>query len=82
MFGPAAWAIEFLVCTGFYDAPGSGSVATIYVNGSATDMTCTVGTSGKCADTTHKVSVHAGDEVAGTIAITSGTEVLVSLEKR
>ena len=80
---PSAGTLQNLHVTGGYDnAPGSGSVVTVYVNGSATDMTCTVGTSGKCADTTHKVSVHAGDEVAGTIALTSGAEVLVSLEKK
>jgi len=52
---------------------GSDGVATIYKNGSATSITCTVGTGTSCSDTTHTVAVVAGDIVSIAIATQTST---------
>jgi hypothetical protein len=68
------------------DASNAGSVATVYVNGLATSLTCTETSNGKCSDTTHRISVLAGDEVAATYTSTTGYEsgvgFVMSFEKR
>lgn len=49
----------------------SSGVVTVYQNGSATTITCTIGTGSSCSDATHSVSVAAGDVIS--IAYTSQT---------
>jgi len=68
------------------DPSNQGSSVTIYVNGKATALTCTEGTSGKCSDTKHKIRVKAGDEAAATYTSSTGNltnaGMIMSLEKR
>jgi hypothetical protein len=67
-----------------------GAVVTVYINGSASALTCTIPGNGftpgsKCSDTTHTVSVSAGDLVAVQAATTSASSIgftQVSLEKQ
>jgi hypothetical protein len=63
---------------------GGGGVLTIYVNGESTDLSCTGDASGKCSDTTHTISVNAGDEVGATYTPGPGLNlgITVSLEKQ
>lgn len=56
----------------------SSGVVTVMKNGSATSITCTVGTGTACSDTTHSVLVGAGDQVAIRYT-TQGTETLANL---
>src|SRR5215471_10153219 len=82
---PSAGILQNLHVTGGgFAGPGEGSTVTIYVNGSATPLTCTVDVSGKCADKTHRVSVSAADEVSATFvsATNQGTEMIMAFEKR
>ncbi|MGA2857025.1 MAG: hypothetical protein ABSE40_09155 [Candidatus Sulfotelmatobacter sp.] len=68
------------------DATNQGSVATVYVNGTATALTCTEDSSGKCSDTTHGIEVQAGDEVEATYTTSTGqvsnAGFYMSFEKR
>jgi hypothetical protein len=60
-----------------------GSVATVYLNGTATALACTVSASSTCVDSMHKVTVKAGDLVAATYSAPDGNlDMIMSLEKR
>lgn len=66
---------------------GTGKdVATLYKNGSATAITCTIAASAKtCSDTTHSVSVAPGDQIAFQfVTATSDTaaNITMSVEKQ
>lgn len=60
-----------------------GGVATVWVNGVSTDLSCTVSESGQCSDTTHKIVVKAGDAVAATFTVPfdGNVSVVTSMEK-
>jgi hypothetical protein len=70
--------------TGGYDSKAEqGSVITVYVNGSATALSCTVGAAGTCVDQANKVPVNTGDEVSATFtAPDSSAQMIMSFEKR
>ena len=56
----------------------SSGVVTVNKNGSATALTCTMGTTLACSDTTHSVSFVAGDFI--TISFTTqASEVLAGV---
>jgi hypothetical protein len=67
-----------------------GAVVTVYINGTASALTCAVPGNGfapgsNCSDTTHTVSVAAGDLVAVQAATTTASSIgftQVSLEKQ
>ena len=65
-----------------------GDVVTVYVNGNATQITCTLPTGGQpggtCSDKTHSAPVNAGDLVAVEASTTSpaGNYMQVALEKQ
>jgi len=67
-----------------------GAIVTVYVNGNPSPLTCTVAGTGpapgsKCSDTSHTVSVSAGDLVTVQAVTTSAASIeftQVSLEKQ
>jgi len=65
---------------------GGGITVTVFVNGSATNLRCLLSqTNGGCGDTTHKVSIHAGDIVAVHYATTTAAafkQLRVAMEKQ
>lgn len=81
---PSAGTLLYLRVTD--DVAEQGSVITVYVNGQATALTCAVSSTGKCSDTSHKVSVKAGDEVAATYTSATGslsnTGMVMTVEKQ
>ena len=81
---PSAGTLQNLRVTGgAIKGATPGSSATVYVNGTATALTCTVSTSGTCADAIHKVTVKAGNEVAATYSSGDGSmDMIMSFEKR
>jgi hypothetical protein len=48
----------------------SGDAITVYVAGSTSGITCTIGTGTSCNDTTHSYAVTAGQSI--TIRVTTG----------
>lgn len=81
---PSAGTLRYLHATD--DLSNVGSLATVYVNGQPTALSCTETSSGKCSETVHKIGVHGGDEVAATYTSTTGFEsntgFVMSVEKR
>lgn len=78
---PSKGILQILRVTGGPEfGPGEGSVITVFVNGAPTSLSCTVDSSEKCADTTHKVRVYGGDEVSATFtpAKNRDSELLMS----
>lgn len=73
-----------LQVTGGYGASAeAGSVVTVYVNGSPTAVTCTVGSGGTCSDHTHRAVVNAGDEMSAAFtAPDASDEMIMSFEVR
>jgi hypothetical protein len=55
-----------------------GDVITVYVNGVATALSCTVNGSGKCENVTESVGVTQGDELGATV--TGNGPVTMSME--
>lgn len=69
---PRAGVIKALSATSTAAGANSSSgVVTLYKNGSASALTCTIGTGTSCVDSTHTVAVVAGDVV--TIGYTTQT---------
>lgn len=60
-----------------------GGVATVWVNGVSTELSCTVSESGQCSDITHKVVVNRGDAVATTFTVPfdGNVNVVAAMEK-
>jgi hypothetical protein len=81
---PSHGNIRNLRVTGGYGANAeSGSVVTVYVNGSPTALSCTVGTAGTCENQTDSIKVKAGDEVSATFtAPDASDQMIMSFEKR
>ncbi len=50
----------------------TSGVVVVLVNGSATALTCTVGTSNRCEDASDSVAVHDGDSVTATMQTSAG----------
>jgi hypothetical protein len=61
---------------------GSDGIAVVQINGSATTMTCTIGTGTACSDTTHTPAVVAGDMVwiKATTVSTNSSSYSVAIE--
>jgi hypothetical protein len=81
---PSTGTLQNLRVTGGYSAgAGLGTTVTIYVNSYPTALTCTINSTGKCSDTTHKVNVQPGAEVAATLTqvVSDPVEMQMSLEK-
>ena len=81
---PSTGTLQNLRVTGGYSSgAGLGTTVTVYVNSYPTALTCTINSTGKCSDTTHRVNVQAGAEVAATLtqAVSDPVEMQMSLEE-
>lgn len=67
------------------DAANQGSTVIVYVNGQATALTCTENALGRCTNTTARIHVRSGDQVAATYTSSTGdlsdAGMLMALEK-
>ena len=55
------------------NAAGSGNVVTLLLNGNTTALTCTVAAGSKtCTDTTHSVTLAAGDNIQVQVTNNAG----------
>jgi hypothetical protein len=71
---PSQGKLRNLRVTGGYDFNAEpGSVITVYINGSPTALSCTVGAGGTCGDQTDAVTVRAGDEMSATFTAPDST---------
>jgi hypothetical protein len=81
---PSHGNLRNLRVTGSYTASAEkGSIVTVYLNGSPTALSCTVGNAGTCEDDTNSVMVKAGDEVSATFTAPDASgQMIMALEKR
>lgn len=81
---PTRGQLGNLSVTGSYTANAeTGTMVTVYVNGSPTALTCMVASGGKCQDVVDHVLVNAGDEVGAVLgAPDASAQMIMSFEMR